>query len=83
MMMLLEESFRAVTERRAFHCVKASRSRHPVAPDLVMHLRNYALMVPGERGNQEFVAESIAASFLLDHFTPGIHGALRDLVDVT
>lgn len=74
MMGLFEESFRTTTAKRPFRYVKASRSLHPVAPDLFKHLNNYVETLSESYG-QSFAAESIAASFLLDHLTPGMHGS--------
>ncbi|KAK8912409.1 Calcium-independent phospholipase A2-gamma [Metarhizium anisopliae] len=72
---LLEESFGTAQKMRPFRYIEASRSRHPVAPDLVRHLNNYVRMLP--RGyDKDFAAESIASSFLVDHFTPAMHGCI-------
>lgn len=70
---LFEESFGAVTLQRPFHYIQASRSPHPVASDLVQHLNNYAQVLPACY-DEDSAAESIASSFLLDHFTPRMHG---------
>ncbi|EXU95695.1 patatin-like phospholipase family protein [Metarhizium robertsii] len=72
---LLEESFGTAQKMRPFRYIEASRSRHPVTPDLVRHLNNYVRMLP--RGyDKDFAAESIASSFLVDHFTPAMHGCI-------
>ncbi|EXU95505.1 patatin-like phospholipase [Metarhizium robertsii] len=72
MMGLFEESFRTASAKRPFRYVEASRALHPVAPDLIKHLNNYVETL-SESYDQSFAAESIAASFLLDHLTPGMH----------
>lgn len=64
----------AAAKKRPFHYIEASRSAHPVAPDLSQHLFAFAKMLPRDM-NPNFMAESVAASFFLDHFTPGMHGS--------
>lgn len=76
---LFEESFQAATSKRPFHSIEVSRALHPVATDLIQHLNNYIRVLPLDY-DDAFAAESIAASFLLDHLTPGMHGSLPTLV---
>lgn len=73
-MALLEESIETAMRKRPFHYIEASRSRHPVAPDLVEHLNNYLQKLPTGY-DEDFAAESIASTFMVDHFTPGMHGS--------
>lgn len=71
---LFEESFGNASRRRPFRYVDAARSAHPVASDLAKHLNNYVQALPPDH-DEDFVAESIASACLVDHFTPGMHGA--------
>lgn len=77
MMALLEESLVTATANNPFRYVEASRRRHPVAVDLAHHLSNFAGVLPASY-DEGFAADSIASSFLVDHFTPGMHGSFVD-----
>ncbi|KAK3935780.1 patatin-like phospholipase-like protein [Diplogelasinospora grovesii] len=46
-----------------FKFIKASRLQNPVAPDLAEHLTNFL----------NLVKSTIASSFILDHYPPGMH----------
>ena len=65
--------------RRNFSYVEAARTYSPVAPDLAAHLREFLASRPDSCAD-EFVAETIASSFLLDHLTDQMHAFhMRDV----
>lgn len=73
-MALFEQSFDQLTKSRPFRYIEAARAANPPAPDLAKHLSNYARALQTGHGHG-FVAESIASSFILDHFgTSEMHG---------
>ena len=59
-----------------FHFIKGSRLLNPVATDLAQHLTNFVNQVESAHDLTAFAAETIASSFLLDHYPPGMHGRL-------
>lgn len=63
-----------LTEQSDF--IKASRLRNPVAADLTHHLTNFVDQVQSAQDLATFAAETIASSFLLDQYPPGMHGTL-------
>ena len=64
--------------RRNFSYVEAARAYNPVAPDLAAHLGEFLTSRPDCA--DEFVAETIASSFLLDHLTDRMHAFhIRDV----
>lgn len=75
MQQLVEQSltWSLQTPPQQFSYVKAARAFHPVAPDLVAHLRDFLASVPAGCPD-EFIAETISSSFLLDHLTDRMHG---------
>ncbi|KAK3935044.1 hypothetical protein QBC46DRAFT_223936, partial [Diplogelasinospora grovesii] len=56
-----------------FEFIKASRLPNPIAPDLAEHLTNFLNLVKSVRGWRTFAAETIALSFILDHYPPGMY----------
>ena len=78
-MRLLEDYLSSGAIDRSFLYVKIARWLHPVAADLMDHLRCFVEALPKDR-DEDFVAESIASSLLLDHFTPGMHGQSPSLL---
>lgn len=59
--------------RRQFDYIEAVRVYNPIAPGLVAHLREFLSSVPSGCAD-DFVVETIASSFLLDHLTDRMHG---------
>jgi hypothetical protein len=57
-----------------FDFIKASRLKNPVAVDLAEHLINFVSQIESAQELTGFAAETIASSFLLDHYSPGMHG---------
>ncbi|KAK3692967.1 hypothetical protein B0T22DRAFT_532338 [Podospora appendiculata] len=56
-----------------FDFIKASRLLNPVAADLAQHLTNFVNQVQSAQDLTTSAAETIASSFLLDHYPPGMH----------
>ncbi len=57
-----------------FNFIKASRLLNPLAVDLAEHIANFVRQVENAQDLTTFAAETIASSFLLDHYPPGMHG---------
>ncbi|KAK3938223.1 patatin-like phospholipase-like protein [Diplogelasinospora grovesii] len=69
-----EIAFDHLVLTETFDFLKASRLRNPVAADLAQHLTNFVNQVQSAQELTTFAAETIASSFLLDHFhPPGMH----------
>lgn len=58
--------------------VKISRLQNPVSGDLTSHLIDFIENVNGAAKEiPTFVVETIASSFLFDHYPPDMHGKWR------
>lgn len=75
---LFEHAFGTQSDSAPFQYIQASRTRNPIASDLVQHLSNFVNVVP-EDDDGAFVAESIASALLLDHLTALMHGRLQNV----
>jgi hypothetical protein len=71
-----EIAFDQLVIQEPFDFIKASRLQNPVALDLAQHLTNFLNQLQSAQELTEFAAETIASSFLLDHYPPGMHRTL-------
>ena len=69
-----EIAFEQLLLPEPFDFIKTSRLQNPVAADLAQHLTNFVSQVQSAQELTDFAAETIASSFLLDHYPPGMHG---------
>ena len=58
----------------SFDFVKASRRYTPVATDLESHISNFIALFDSECITEKVAMPLIASSFVLDHYTPQMHG---------
>lgn len=57
---------------KSFYFIRASRTENPVIPDYEQHLKNFISVLPDD-ADPDFIAETIALSFLFDHWTKKMH----------
>ena len=74
---LFSYSMATQAQSKPFNIIQASRTRNPVASNLVEHLRNLIYALPDDV-DLEFVAESVASTFLFDHWTETMHSTYTD-----
>lgn len=71
---LMEESLSLTTEQQPFSLVRILFPPRLDTKDLSQHLQNFLGQVQTIRRTDEFAAESIASSLVLDHHRPDMHG---------
>ncbi|KAJ6790289.1 hypothetical protein PWT90_06982 [Aphanocladium album] len=77
---LFSHSMAIRKQLKPFQILRASRAANPVASDLLKHLSNFINVLP-EDVDPEFVSETIASTFLFDHWTETMHGRRDRFLD--